>query len=426
MIDRFADTLSKYNMISDGDRVLLAVSGGADSVVMLHLFKAVQKKFHLKLIAAHIEHGIRGEESLSDANFVKKLCYDFDIEFHQLSIDAVREAKECGESVEAYSRRRRYEFFDTIACDKIATAHNADDNAETLIFRLCRGTGLKGAAAVLPVRNKIIRPLLEMTSHEIREYADKNDIAYRVDSTNYNDDYTRNYIRHNIIPALTVVNESAVGRINDFISDASEDNEFIETSADSAFENCLFDDCLAINALKNYHISIIKRVILKYFNTYGVRVDRNHLTEIIKLLDKTGKIQIKGNYFAVSNNNKLYFYDKCTKKNKKEIISNVLNVFEFDNNSVDFYCDYDKIIGKVTFRHRITGDKIAPAGRNCTKTLKKLFNELKIPEMEREDVVIACDESGIIGVIPYCADERVKTDSNTKTIFSVKIPTEDY
>ncbi|MCM1285222.1 MAG: tRNA lysidine(34) synthetase TilS [Acetobacter sp.] len=425
MINRFLNTLSKHNMISSGDRILLAVSGGADSVVMLHLFKAVKKQLNLKLIAAHVEHGIRGDESLFDAQFVKKLCDDNGIEFHQLSIDAVGGAKECGESVEEYSRRRRYEFFDTIPCDKIATAHNADDNAETLIFRLCRGTGLKGAVSIPPVRDKIIRPLIELSSAEIREYADNNGIKYRVDSTNNNDDYTRNYIRHHIIPALDNINNSAVKRINDFISDAVDDNEFIESVASSAFEDCVLDNQLLIDKLKKYHISIAKRVIFKFFYTYGVRVDRNHLAEIIKLLDKTGKVQIKGNYFAVSNNGRLYFYDQTAVKNKKEIISNVLNVFEFDNNSVDFYCDYDKINGKVTFRHRKNGDKIAPVGRNCTKTLKKLFNELRIPEMERKDVVIACDESGIIGVIPYCVDERVKADSNTKTIFSVKIPTED-
>ena len=425
MINRFINTLTKYDMISSGDRVLLAVSGGADSVVMLKLFTEIKERFSLNLVVAHIEHGIRGADSVADAEFVKELCRKLDLDFHMLSINAVSEAKACGESVEEYSRRRRYEFFDTIDCDKIATAHNADDNAETLIFRLCRGTGLKGACSIPHKRGKIIRPMLDFSSAEIREYAQSKGIEYRIDSTNSSNDYSRNYIRNSVIPALQKVNSSCVSRLNSFIEDINQDNNFIENFANDCYTACLCNDRLSVDLLKKYDISIIKRIILIYFNNCSVSLDRLHLDEITKLIDKTGRYQIKGDSLAVSSGGYLYFYDRSKASKKAEIISQILNVFEFDKNSVDFYCDYDKIKGGVYFRSRLSGDKITPAGRNCTKTLKKLFNELKIPETERSSVTVACDDSGVIGVVGFCVDERVKLDENTKTVLSVKIPMED-
>lgn len=425
MNNRINKTIDKYNMLSCGDKVLVAVSGGADSMLLLNHMLLVKDKYGITVAAAHIEHGIRGQESVDDAGFVEKFCANNDIEYHQLSIDAVVESKKLKMSVEEYARKRRYEFFDSIDCDKIATAHNLSDNVETVLFRMARGTGLKGVCGIPAVRGKIIRPLIEIRSADIRAYCKSNNIEYRIDSTNESDDYTRNYIRNIIVPNFRKVNSDLENAVSYFISDANEDMLFIEKMVDEAYNKALSDSRLNINILLNYDIAIIKRVILKYFLSYNINLDRLHLNEITALIYKTGKVQISGDLFAVSDKNYLRFADFCSEKNHFSFVSKVLKISEFDSKSVDFYCDYDKIIGTVKIRSRMAGDTITPAGRGCTKKLKKLFNELKIPQEIRSSIGVIADDYGVIGVIGYCVDERVKADSETKNILSVKTSSED-
>lgn len=426
MNNKINKTIDKYNMLSKGDRVLVAVSGGADSMLLLNHMLCVKDKYGITVSAAHVEHGIRGQESIEDARFVENFCRKNNIEYHQLSIDAVNEASAHKMGVEEYSRKRRYEFFDTISCDKIATAHNLSDNVETVLFRLSRGTGLKGACGIPAVRGKIIRPLIEIKSEEIRAFCENNNIVYRIDSTNADVDYTRNYIRNEILPKLRKINPDFEVAVSCFINDANEDFAFIDSVVDTAYEKALCNDCIKIDVLKKYDTSITKRIILRYFSSLGVSLDRLHLDEITQLVHKIGKIQISGSLFAVSNKESLRLADFSEMENDFSYESKVLKFSEFNPKGIDFYCDCDKIIGTVKIRSRIAGDEIMPAGRGCTKSLKKLFNELKIPQELRSSVGIAVDDLGVIGVIGYCAGERVKIDSNTQNIYCLlRLPSED-
>jgi len=419
-------TIEKYNMISPGDRVLVACSGGADSMLLLNYFLAVKDEYDLSVSVAHIEHGIRGKDSVADAEFVESFCQNNDIDFHLLSIDAVNESKAAGLGVEEYSRQRRYAFFDTIECDRIATAHNLSDNVETVLFRLCRGTGIKGLCGIPAIRGKIIRPLIEISSEDIREYCDSHGIEYRIDSTNSSVEYSRNYIRNVLLPELCRINPEAELAISNMISDLKEDTDFIYSFSYSVYDKALTDNKLDMNILKKYDMSIIKRVVTKYFNSFGVTLDRLHLNLVLQLFDKNSKIQICGNYFAVSDGRYLRYADFSESNNHFTFDSKILKISELDKKSVDFYCDYDKIIGKVTVRPRQAGDCIKPAGRHCSKSLKKLFNELKIPQELRSSVAVVADECSVIGVVGYCVDERVKVDVNTKNILSLRLPSEDY
>ena len=435
MNSKIIDFIEKNRLFEKGDTVLAAVSGGADSVFLFHFLLGIRDKYMLKLKAAHIEHGIRGEESLSDCRFVENLCAEHGVECFTLHIDAENEAKASGLGVEEYSRKRRYEFFDSVECDKIATAHNLTDNAETLIFRLARGTGLKGACGIPAKRGKIVRPLLCVTGEEIRNYLDGRGIPYRVDSTNLTDDYSRNLIRNHVFPVLKQINESAETAIARFIETAAEDCEFIEEQARAAEKEAVQGAGLSVEKLKSYHDAVLNRVLMNYFSENGVSLNGFHLEKVKKLLVSRGKTQLSGNLFAVSDGKTLRFArlaesEKNTDKkfNFKQNVysrSDFLNKCELSDKRFDFYCDCDKIIGSICVRSRRAGDRISPAGRGCAKTLKKLFNELKIPAESRGDIPVIVDGGGVIGIYGICVDERVKAEKSTRSFLVVNVLTED-
>lgn len=427
MNNKILNTVNKFNMLSYGDTVLVGCSGGADSMLLLNFLLSVKEQFNLTIKVAHIEHGIRGDESLADADFVKAFCSANNVEFFLFSIDAVKESQRLKIGLEEYSRNKRYELFNSVDCDKIATAHSLSDNAETVLFRLARGTGLKGVCGIPPVRGKIIRPLIELNSKEIRDYCRENSIAYRVDSTNLCNDYSRNYIRNEIIPLMQNVNGEFLNNVNKFVQNISQDCDFIEKYSISAYNYAFADNAIKLSVLRAEETAVKKRIIKKYFEDNGITLDYIHLNSVLALIDKPSRTQIKGDIFAVADNE--YLKIKKISKNNNEKIFNftcqITKKSEFINKNVDFFCDYDKISGGVLVRSRISGDKIKPYKRGCTKTLKKLFNELKIPDESRCGIGVVADDIGVIGVVGHCVDERVAVTGDTVNVLSLKLLTED-
>lgn len=425
MNNKVLKTVEKYNMLSKGDRVLIGVSGGADSIALLEFFVSVKEKYDLDICVAHIEHGIRGEDSVSDAEFVENYCKKLGVKFYLKTIDAPNLAKKAKMGVEEYSRMARYDFFNTIECDKIATAHNLTDNIETLLFRLARGTGLKGACSIPAVRGKIIRPFIEVSSSEIRKWCNDNNIPYRVDCTNSDSAYSRNLIRLEILPLFEKLNANYQDNIDDFISDVNEDYSFIDDYVKSIYPKIVKDNEIDLPKLNELDLSIKKRILIMFFNENGYSLNRIHLQSVIDITLKSGKSQIKENVFAISAKGKIRLAKFNDLNKKDKFVTKILNIDEFKDKNIDFYCDCDKIIGNITIRARQAGDKIKPAGRNVSKTLKKLFNESAYPIEKRDKKIVVCDDFGIVGVIGLCADERVKVDCNTAKILTIKLPSED-
>ena len=423
-------TAKKFNMLQKGDFVVVGVSGGADSMLLLSWLINVRKELDLKLLAANVEHGIRGEESVSDSLFVEKFCKENGVEFECLKIDAPALAKEEGMGVEEYSRKRRYEFFASFNPDKIATAHNLSDNVETVLFRLSRGTSLNGCCGIPQVRGKIIRPLIELTSSEIRQECKEQSIPFVVDSTNLDNDYSRNYIRNVVIPDFEKLNPSFEKTFERFISSANEDFAFIKEESDKCFNECLIDNSLDIEKLKTYNSAVIKRAIIFLAEKNGAPLDEMHLGGVFELLFKRGRFQIRNNIFAISDLKTLRIDELDNSEVSFSFEQSVISIKDFLNKcellkkEFDFYCDYDKIIGSVSVRQRIEGEGISPYKRNCTKSLKKLFNEQKIPADKRNKIPIIADDIGAIGVQGICISERVCIDDATKKVLLIKI-TED-
>ena len=425
MNNKVLKTVKKYNMLSKGDRVLIGVSGGADSIALLEFFVSVKEKYDLDICVAHIEHGIRGEDSVNDAEFVENYCKKLGVNFYLKTIDAPNLAKKAKMGLEEYSRMARYDFFNTIECDKIATAHNLTDNIETLLFRLARGTGLKGACSIPAVRGKIIRPFIEVSSGEIRKWCNDNNIPYRVDCTNSDSAYSRNLIRLEILPLFEKLNANYQDNIENFISDVNEDYAFIDDYVKSIYPEIVKNNEIDLPKLNELDLSIKKRILIMFFDENGYSLNRIHLQSVIDITLKSGKSQIKENVFAISAKGKIRLAKFNDLNKKDEFVTKILNIDEFKDKNIDFYCDCDKIVGNIIIRAKQAGDRIKPAGRNVSKTLKKLLNESAYPIEKRDKKIVVCDDLGIVGVIGLCADERVKVDCNTAKILTIKLPSED-
>mgnify|MGYP003295377788 CR=1 FL=1 len=223
----------------------------------------LKNEYNLNLVASHINHGIRGEEAERDALFSKTFSESLGVNFKMIKVDCIGEAKKTGETVEETGRRLRYEFWDSLCEDKntvIATAHNSNDNAETVIFNITRGSALSGAKGIPPKRDNIIRPLILCTREEIEGYCKENNLSFVTDSTNLTVDYTRNRIRHNILPELEKVNSGVVEAFTRFSESVRIDDNYLEFVAE--------------NALKDYGIRIekvkIKRLALPTNNIESV------------------------------------------------------------------------------------------------------------------------------------------------------------
>ncbi len=437
-INKIDKTVFKFKMLQEGDTVCVGVSGGADSMLLLSYLMTRKEALNLQIICANVEHGIRGEESKLDTDFVRAFCRENEIPFECLEIDAPFEAKQSGMGVEEYSRQKRYEFFESLGADKIATAHNLSDNVETVLFRMARGTGTHGLCGIPPVRGKIIRPLIECTSEEIRAFCDGEGIPYVVDRTNFDTQYTRNFIRHEIVPKFLEINPSFEQAVNRMIQSVSEDADVVDAMTDiyeRQHEIGYSVPVLRIEKLQQAPTPVVKRMIMRLAQQHGIALDEKHLNEVHELVYRSGRYQIKGNLYAESNPVLLKL---ITVTNPEELAPQfylhcrVMPLEEYQqfrkmyDEKYEFFCDYDKLQGEVTARKRQEGDSISPAGRGCTKSLKKLYNECQILPDERFKVPVLCDEGGVIGVVGYAIDERVKLDSNTKTVYAVHISMEDF
>lgn len=426
VIKKIDETVKKFNMLSNGDTVVVGVSGGKDSMLLLNYLIEKSDELNLKIIVANVEHGIRGESSKRDTQFVKDFCRDNGVEFRCLEIDAPSGAKAEKTGVEEYSRKRRYEFFNSLGGDKIATAHSLSDNVETVLFRLSRGTSLKGAKGIPAVRGRIIRPLIECSADEIINACNELEIPYVTDETNFDDDYSRNLIRNQVIPLLKKINPQTENAINRFIACANEDDGCLSQLAEKYVE-----EKLNKNEIAKLSPAISKRVIEIYSQSFGVTLDEKHLREVNALLFKNGKVQIKDSLYAVSNKDYLYLTTLNEKNADFTVNSNVISIDEFNESKSEFvkkfafYCDCDKISGEVFVRKRLSGDEITLEKRNCTKSLKKLFNELEIPIEKRYSIPVICDCDGVIGVYKHALSKRVAVDGKTSKVFLMNIKTED-
>lgn len=430
MLKKIKSAIEKYAMIKNGETVCCALSGGADSVALFIGLSELSGELGFSLTAVHINHLLRGEESFRDENFCRNLCEKMGIPLTVFQKDAAAFSHSLGTSVETGAREMRYEIFEKLPANKICTAHNLDDNAETLIFRMARGTGLKGLTGIPPVRGKIIRPMLFCTRKEIENFLSERGQDFVTDSTNLTDDYARNKIRHRIIPAMSEICGGFPNNVTNLTLSLSEDEDFLASTA----LNHKNDD------LRTLHPAVRKRVIILHLKEQGIAVS-NRQAEAVENILEVGKITF-GNIVLQVRDGRIYFTEKETEEeipsqnvekegmysfssDKIVIISKAksekMNKAQIINkNSTTDLLDYDKIRGSVVLRNRLRSDKIKTVGSKHTKELRKLLQE-NLPIWERGKSAVIADENGVIWSEHFGIADRVKPDDNSENLLKIEI-----
>lgn len=409
--------IERYSLIDKSHNVTVALSGGADSVSLLNVLVSLKDKLNINVSAAHLNHMIRGEEADRDEKFAKICCEKLEVPFFCERIDVPKYAQDNKLSLEAAAREVRYAFLRRVNTGVVATAHTASDSLETVIFNLARGSSLKGLCGIPAKRDIFIRPLILCTRAEVEKYCAEKGLKYVTDSTNLSDDYTRNRIRHNVIPVLKELNPAVEKAVSRTTEGLLEDERFLSSLADKFLSENVNDGLLDVSLLPDP--AVAKRVIKKFTETAvgGITLDNRHILEIYGICKDGGRVSLPNNMSAVVKNgllsiekNGIHSGSKHLYKVETEHRINDLftNGEKINNLLLKNSLDCDNIIGKSVIRTRMPGDSIRLAGKGCTKSLKKLFNELKIPQDERDTLPVMADDKGVVwiygvGVAARCA-----------------------
>lgn len=299
MEDKIRAISARYDMLKSGDTVVAAVSGGADSMALLNLLFTMREELGITLLACHINHNLRGEESLRDERFVRDFCDERQIELIVYSVEIKPDKHE---SIEERARKTRYECFEKLCTErnaKLATAHTASDNAETVLINLLRGTGTKGLGGIPPVRGKIIRPLLRCTREETERYCAEQGIGYITDSTNLSEEYTRNKLRLKIIPQLKSFNPSLIDGISRMTEAVTDDNAYLDGLAETAKTDCWTESGYSCRKLRELDRAVLSRVISAVLSENGIEPSALRINECSRIIAcGKGKINLCRDRFA--------------------------------------------------------------------------------------------------------------------------------
>lgn len=301
--DKILETVRLYKMLQNGDKVIVALSGGSDSVTLLHCLKALEAELGITVYACHINHNLRGEDSDSDQAYVQRLCEKIKIPLRVFSVD-VSGTVQKHQSTEERARELRYEVFRQLSGElgaKVATAHNACDNTETVLMNMLRGTGLKGLCGIPPVRDYLIRPLIGCSKDEILGYCKENELEYVTDMTNFSTAYTRNKVRIELMPKLLEVNPSLIETVRRMTLNLTSDSEFLEGMAQEALDSArLSDGVYASDKLRMLPQPIFTRTVSLMLKEKGIEPTALRINGFTGIIAKgIGKINIEKNKFAV-------------------------------------------------------------------------------------------------------------------------------
>lgn len=456
MIEKVKKTIEKYNLLEKGDRVVVALSGGADSTALFAILAHIAKELNLELIIAHFNHGLRGRESDEDEKHSRDLSEKKGFVFVSGEMNLKKKGK--GISPEDFYRQERYEFLNKVAEDyqakKIALGHNLHDQAETILLNILRGSGLEGLKGFLPMREgKFIRPLIETSRQEIENYLNKEGIGYRKDSSNESRKYLRNQIRHALIPYLK---ENFNPKIEKNLTQMAEilrlEDEFIKQSVAKASKSLLIQRkpehiLIKINDINKLHSAIrlrLYKILLEGFSPSKKGFSFSHIKALDNLAQKSesGKrlvlplgIEARCEYGDLILESRegvakqiLYEYrinvpGSFYIKERKLTVRSELITKENSrkNNKDEVYLDFDKIQQPLIIRNRRDGDWFQPLGMSGRQKIKTFFIDRKVPRRTRDEIMLLVDNRSVIWIENMHLNDRVKITSKTKNVLKISI-----
>ena len=432
--------VKEHHMLSKQDKVILGVSGGADSICLLFMLLELKKEMSFSLAAVHVHHGIRGESADADEKFVEEICKQHKIELFSFHENVKEYAKENALTEEEAGREVRRKIFQKVLRErqgtKIALAHHKNDNVETVLWNLCRGTGIKGMGGILPVSGNYIRPLLCLKREEIEKYLQVNHIDYCTDETNLLNDYTRNRIRNQVIPYLEEqVNAQAVNHMADAIENIRLFNEYIEQEVEKYVKSCIFcdDDKCIINKSKYEEIPKVfqKNIIHKCIARMAGQkkdIESCHIRSVEGLLDKqVGKcVSLPYGLKAQRIYEGIEIFEDNNVEKDDDMPEVKIRVFDRTSEMVTFpekpytkWFDYDIIKCTVKIRHREAGDYIVIDKCGRTQKLKQYFINEKIPQSKREQIWLVADGKEIMWIVGYRQSTGYQITEKTTTIMEI-------
>ena len=439
-LNKVFDTIEQFDMFTKSERLLVCLSGGADSVSLLLCLKMLG----YNICACHVNHQLRGDESERDQHFCEELCKKLEIELTVQRINVNEFCKEHAVSIEEGARKMRYRIFDQIKADKICTAHSLSDCIETTVFNLARGTGLKGLCSIPPKRDNIVRPLINCTREDIIGFLERNGQDFVTDSTNLTDEYTRNRIRHNIIPQLEQLNSSLMKSYENTLSYLRNDMIYLEKSADMAYAECCDGGQVDTDKYFEYDKCIRDRLLIRLLNDNGLDASHDMIGLMSGIIENDGKLNISKDYYFVCKNRKAYITKQSTEDmacidpvdinsdgeylyGKRKISFKSINMADIDCEYPNVHkmfanccLDCDKIIGGLVLRKRSEGDRIHLVNRSGDVSIRKLLKN-SFPLEKRSQAVIIYDDAGAVFVEGSGVSERVKITEKTKRVLTFAI-----
>ncbi len=442
-MEKILEYIKKHNLIKPGEVIGVGVSGGIDSMSLLHFLHTNREKLDIEVVAIHINHGIR-EESEDEARFVVSKCKEMGVRVYKFSIDAPKIAKEKKISVETAAREGRYGVFEALVrkdiVDKIALAHHQSDQAETILMHIFRGSGLAGARGMEPVRDKIyIRPMLPVSKEEIEEYAALNTIEFVEDESNFGTSYSRNYIRNVVMKDILKKWPNAIEAINNFALAVCDDDDYIKSLIDT--NSLVVDDKIVQMpcSIFNSSSAIYSRIVFKTLSLIGVNkdIERKHIEMIKDLAFAENGKKIKLPYEIVVSKE----YDFLTFVNnyvEKPTLSRTLKCEEFDaenygkviikrinvkNMKKDdgaLYFDYRKVPKDARWRYREDGDVFEKFGGG-TKKLKSFLIDKKIPVRVRDYIPVLASGNEVYVIAGVEISDKVRVDDEVATCYKLVV-----
>lgn len=459
MIEKIEDTITQYQMLKEKDKVVIGISGGADSVALVHVLLSLQQKYKLTLYLAHLNHLLR-KEAEKEAEFVKKLAKSINLPVVIEEINLFQD-KSKNFSIQQKARKIRYEFLTKVAkklnANKIALAHHQDDNIETILMWLIRGCGGEGIKGIPPVRKinetlYIIRPFIKITKKEIEDYIKTNKLSFKLDSSNLKTAYFRNKIRLELLPKLQDYNPNIKEALHRLSILWQEDNVYLHLLAIEAKNKVLLEkDKIDLKKFSNLHQPLQSRILRQIIeevkgSLQGITF--SHIEAILNLIKNgpaQGRLNLPANIIVEKEYDILSIYEGERKKEVKkgegkyvpirlpgmtkidglkiqtQIVkkNTISTLHSLPYTSTNACLDYDKVELPLLLRHRKKGDRFHPYGMKGSKKIKDFFVDLKIPNKIRDKIFLLEDKKGIIWVVGYRIDERVRITDATKNVLLI-------